>query len=452
MNHFWHSTVRRGAAFLGLLLAALWLGAPAARADLVWTPDGGWKTEGGILGPLFGDMSASKSALEAMNKAKTAQEGGHYWSALSQYDQVLSDFPGSVFAPEALFQEGVIYLNRRQFEKAFDCFDAIVKRYPDYPSFNSVIRQEMSVADRLSTDRPFLWGWLPWFKNPEKAVDYYNLIAKNAPSTQYEFASMSLMKIALVALNQSTILDSGESAATAIEALKRLVNEHPESILRSDAYLMLADVYSNLVVGPAYDQGSTRQAVRYLDDYLFFYRESAKAQDAETKRDNLLDVQARSKLVLGDFFYYYRNSNRAALIFYNQAITLAPKSPAATEARAQIDKINRGVPAPMTPYDLLFGRYNDHALSPAAEQGKRIDQLAATAFAKRPAGEFQEKVGEEVVETISYNGQALPESGIAPLQTAPGAESTPLPNSVNQMIPVVTPPVNSTPADHALIR
>ena len=115
MNHFWHSTVRRGAAFLGLLLAALWLGAPAARADLVWTPDGGWKTEGGILGPLFGDMSASKSALEAMNKAKTAQEGGHYWSALSQYDQVLSDFPGSVFAPEALFQEGVIYLNRRQF-------------------------------------------------------------------------------------------------------------------------------------------------------------------------------------------------------------------------------------------------------------------------------------------------------------------------------------------------
>ncbi len=451
MNHFWQSTVRRNAVVGTLMAVAVGLAPVTARADLVWTPDGGWQAEGGVLGPLFGDMSASKTALEAMNKAKTAQEAGHYWSALSQYGQVISDFPGSVFAPEALFQEGVIYLNRSQFETAFDCFDAIIKKYPDYPSFNNVIHQEMNVADHLSKDRPYLWGWMPWFKNPEKAVDYYNLIAKNAPSTQYEFASMALMKIALVALDQSSILSSGESAATAIEALKRLVNEHPESLFRPDAYLMLADIYSDLVVGPAYDQGSTRQAVRYLDDYLFFYRDSPKAPDAEKKRDDLLDVQSRSKLVLGDFFYYYRNSNRAALIFYNQAITLAPKSPAATEARAQIEKINHGVPAPMTPYDMLFGRYNNPALSPGTEQGKHIDQLATDAFAKRPAGEFVEKVGEETVETISYNGQALPDSGIAPLQTPPG--TTPeLPGSAGQMIHVEAPPAGTGPVDHAIIR
>jgi len=450
MKHFWQNKIRRGAGLLALAIAAAWLGAPAARADLVWTPDGGWKFEGGVLGPLFGDMGASKSALEAMNKAKTAQEAGHYWSALSQYDQVLNDFPGSVFAPEALFQEGVVYMNRHQFERAFDCFDTIIKRYPDYPSFNGVIRQQFKVADLISTERPYLWGWMPWFKNPEKALDYYDSIAKNAPSTQFEFASMALMKIALVALEQSSIFDSGEGAAKAIDALKRLVNEHPESLLRSDAYLMLADIYSNLVVGPPYDQGSTRQAVRYLDDYLFFYKESANATVAEKKRDDLLDVQARSQLVLGDFFYYYRNGNRAALIFYNQAITLAPQSPAANEARAQIDKINHGILAPMTPYDMLFGRYNDHALSPADEQGKRIDQLAADAFAKRPTsqGQFEEKPGDEAVESISFNGQPLPETG-APFLPAPGATPV-IPGSTNQMIPVLTPP--STPSDKPLLR
>ena len=63
MKHIWQCTVRRGAVLAALVLAVSWLGAPAARADLVWTPDGGWKTEGGILGPLFGDMSASKTAL-----------------------------------------------------------------------------------------------------------------------------------------------------------------------------------------------------------------------------------------------------------------------------------------------------------------------------------------------------------------------------------------------------
>ncbi len=433
-KHFSHGGMHRWTAILACAVAATWLGCPSARADLVWTPDGGWKVEGGVLGPLFGDMGASKSALEAMNKAKDAQVSGHYWSALSQYDQVINNFPGSVFAPEALFQEGLIYLQRHQFETAFDCFDRIIKRYPDYPSFNGVIRQEFNVADVMTKERPYLWGWLPWFKNPMKANDYYESIAQSAPSTQY--APMALMKIALVSLSNASFLDAGDSAATAIDALKRLVNEHPESMLASDAYLLLANVYSSLVVGPSYDQGSTRQAIHYLDDYLFFYKASAHAADAEKQRNDLLDVYSRSQLVLGDFFYYYRNSNRAALVFYNQAITFAPNSPAAGEAHAQIDKINRGVPPPMTPYDMLFGRYNDHALSPVEEQGQRIDTLAKEAFAQPAEGDFQEKPGDETVETVSGMVEA-PTTNLEPFLPAPGT-----PSAVPQAgpLPVETPP------------
>ena len=89
-KHFSQGGLAPLAAVLALAVAVAWLGCPSARADLVWTPDGGWQVEGGVLGPLFGDMGASKSALEAMNKAKAAQVAGHYWSALSQYDQVIS--------------------------------------------------------------------------------------------------------------------------------------------------------------------------------------------------------------------------------------------------------------------------------------------------------------------------------------------------------------------------
>jgi len=446
MTHFSQCRFRRWVGVLAFALAAAWLGGPSARADLVWTPDGGWKFTGGVLGPLFGDMSVSKSALEAMNKAKAEQSAGHYWSALSQYDQVISDYPGSVFAPEALFQEGLIYMQRHQFETAYNTFDRIVTRYPDYPSFNSVIRQQFNVADLMTKERPYLWGWMPWFKNEMKANDYYEAIAKSAPATQY--APMALMKVALVSLAHASILDAGDSAATAIDALKRLINEHPDSMLASDAYLLLADVYSSLVVGPPYDQGATRQAIRYLDDYIFFYKNSANAASAETKRDGLLDVYSRSQLVLGDFFYYYRNSNRAALIFYNQAITLAPKSPSADDARAQIDKINRGVAPPMTPYDMLFGRYNDHALSPVEEQGLRIDNLAAEAFAKPAEGAFQEKPGNEVVEKVSGQGQTQPAT-LEPFLPAPGTPGT-APTST-QPVPVQAPAVPST-TDRPLFR
>lgn len=432
--------LRRRLGVLGCLslwvAAAGWFAfAPAARADLVYTPGEGWEYKGGVLGPLFGDMGAAKSALELMNNAKAAQDGGRYWSALSQYDQVVSDYPGSVFAPEALFQEGVIYINRHQFEKAFTCFDRIVKRYPDYPNFDSVVRQQFNVADLMTTERPYLWGWMPWFKDPAKAFDYYNTVVKIAPATEY--APMSLMKIALLALKESWFLNQSEASAQAIEALRQLINDYPQSMFASDAYLQLAQIYSNMVIGPAYDQGATRQAIRYLQDYLFYYRETRSAADAEKQRNDMLDTYARSQLLLGNFYYYYRNSNRAALIFYNQAVTIAPQSPAAADARAQIDKINRGILAPMTPYDWVFGRYNDHALSLASEQG-RIEKLAAAAFEARSAEEFIETPGTETVETISSSGQTQEYQTFEPFLNPTGAPP-PAPNAASQLIPAPQP-------------
>jgi len=434
------------------LVAVTTVFSSSARADLVWSPDSGWQVEGGVLGPLFGDMGASKSALEAMNKAKAAQEAGRYWSALSQYNQVIADFPGSVFAPEALFQESLIYIERNQFEKAYDTLDRIIKRYPDYPNFNGIIRQQFRAGDLMATERPYLMGIIPWFKDPGKAADFYEGVAKNAPATEY--APMALMKIALLDLSRSSFLDSGENAAKAIDALKRLINDYPQSMLASNAYLELADVYAKLVIGPPYDQGSTRQSIRYLEDFLYYYKESPDAPAAEQKRNNLLDTYARSQVILGDFYYYYRNSNRAALIFYNQAVTLAPTSSAATEARTQIDKIRRRVPAPMTPYDMLFGRYNDHALSANQEQGQ-IGPLAAQAFAVKPGQDFVETPGPEVVETIAASGEAQPYESFAPFLNSPG--TPPPPSTVNPPTPTTipvqgAPAPNTLPPDRPLIR
>ena len=56
--------------------------------------------------------------------------------------------------------------------------------------------------------------------------------------------------------------------------------------------------------------------------------------------ENLL---AKSRLDLGDFYYYQRSNTTAALIFYNEAITIEPNSDSAAEAQLRIDDINAGV-------------------------------------------------------------------------------------------------------------
>ena len=390
------SGFRAGARAL-VWAAALLMGV-SARADLVWSPDTGWKVEGGVLAPYFGDVGETASALEAMNKAKTAQEAGNYYSALTLYNRVVTEYPSSVFAPEALFQKGLIYLQRHQWDSAYKAFDSIVTNYPDYPRFNAVIGKQYQVASFVQEGkRPYVWGWMPWFKDYSKAVDYYEGVLKNAPYSEY--APLALMNIATVARKDLGTPD------VAIDALDRLINNYPQSMLAPDAYLEMAGIYTNLVNGAAYDQGSTRDAIRFYQDYLYLYKNGPAATTAQANLDNMMDVYARSKLLLGNFYYYYRNSSRAALIFYNQAITAAPRSPAATEAKAAIAKIRRGVLPPLTPYDWLFGRYKEPSLI-AYEEQTQASNMSAEKFQKKATEDFVETPGDEAVETIGGNGQA----------------------------------------------
>jgi len=228
------SGIRASAVALVWAVALLFCG--SARADLVWSPDGGWKIQGGVLSPYFGEVGETASALEAMNKAKTAQEAGSYWTALSLYDRVVTEYPSSVFAPEALFQRGLIYIQRHQWDKAYQSFDDIVTRYPDYPRFNAVIGKQYQVGSLVQAGkRPYMWGWMPWFIDYSKAVDYYEGVLKNAPYSEY--APLALMNIATVAQK-----DLGKPEV-AIDALDRLINNYPQSMLAPDAYLEMAGIY-----------------------------------------------------------------------------------------------------------------------------------------------------------------------------------------------------------------
>ena len=59
-------------------LAVLLLPARLA-ADLVWTPEGGWKVQGGVLAGFAGEEG--RNALDLMNKARSAANEG--WRSLS---------------------------------------------------------------------------------------------------------------------------------------------------------------------------------------------------------------------------------------------------------------------------------------------------------------------------------------------------------------------------------
>lgn len=336
-------------AVLKIFAIALSLAAGAAYADLVWTPDKGWQVQGGVLANVIGETATVSNAIEAMNAARSAQEDGSRRSALRYYKTVIADYPESIFAPEALFQSAKIYLDLGDFPSAYKSVEEIVKNYPDYPNFKRVISLEYKIASDMQAGRTYYaWGWLPWFTSYKDIIKYYESVVSNAPYGDY--APIALMNIAIVAEDESQY-------ETAFDALERVINKYPDSLFASDAHLQMAKVYKKLVSGPEYDQEPTRNAISFFQDYITLYPKESAIADAEKGLQAMQDTYARSRLVMGDFFYYYRNNGAAAAIFYNETITAAPSSAAAAEAREQLRKIDRGVLAPMTPYDWFFGRY-----------------------------------------------------------------------------------------------
>ena len=76
-----------------------------------------------------------------------------------------------------------------------------------------------------------LWV-IPGFKQYGKAIEQYELLVKNAPYSLY--APLALMNIALIA-------ELRKDSELAIDALDRLINDYPQSMLAPDAYYNLAE-------------------------------------------------------------------------------------------------------------------------------------------------------------------------------------------------------------------
>jgi outer membrane protein assembly factor BamD len=132
-----------------------------------------------------------------------------------------------------------------------------------------------------------------------------------------------------------------KSPDEAIDALDRLVNTYPQSVLAAVAYLKLGDLHASLSEGPMYDQASTKEAMTYYEDFMILYPGDPNIGQAAAGVDRMKTILARSKIYIGDFYFYKRQNYRAARIFYNEAITAYPESAPAAQAKKRLAEVTK---------------------------------------------------------------------------------------------------------------
>jgi outer membrane protein assembly factor BamD len=318
--------------------------APRLAADLTWTRQTGWQVEEGAASGLTG--ARGKGGLELMNKARIEEEEGSIGSAIGDYNKVAKKYQGSVFAPEALYRSGKLYVRRKQYYKGFANFQNILSRYPNTKRFDEIVGEEYRIASALvdGAHNHIFGGLIPSFSNRSMGITYFEIVLIDAPYSDY--APLALMDIARA---HQYIKDTED----AIDALDRLVNTYPQSVLAPVAYLKLGDLHASLSDGPMYDQASTKEAMTYYEDYMILYPGDNNIAAAAAGVDKMKTVLARSKIYIGDFYFYKRQNYRAARVLYNEAITAYPESAPANLAKRRLIEVDAsmaraavGAPAP----------------------------------------------------------------------------------------------------------
>jgi outer membrane protein assembly factor BamD len=313
--------LRAIAIVLGLTLAGT-----AARADLVWSPQTGWRIEGGALSGLTGPDGPK--ALDMMNKARADEEKGSIHAALRTYAKVTKKYASSIYAPEAFFRSAHLRLRRKQYYKAFQDFQSVIGRYPNEKRFNEIIGEEFHIASLLLDGaRNHIWGWIPGFKSREHGIVYMGAVVTNAPYNDY--APLALMA---AARGQESLKNNED----AIDDLDQMVNTYQDSVLVPFAYLELARMHAGLVEGAYYDQAETREAITYYEDFMILFPGDPNISKAAQGLDTMKQILADSKLKIGDFYFYKRDNFTAARVFYNEAITAYPDSVVAKRAKQRL--------------------------------------------------------------------------------------------------------------------
>lgn len=305
-----------------IILAALLAAATPAAAQW-WNPFSTRPSER----PRAEQTELSRPLYE---NAMRSLERGNTRTAERRFRRLARRYPLSAYSAQALHQQGLLAMERGDMRRSFEAFQTLLQRHPEFPRFNEVIEHQFEIALALAEGRGARWLGIIPYRALNRARQYFEVIVFNAPYSDY--APLALMNVARIHERQGNIPE-------AIDALDRLINNYPASLLANKAYLELAETFSELVSGPLYDQGSTREAISYYQDFLILFPDDPNVGRAEAGLSEMREIYARSKLVVGEYYYRHRNWYRAAEIFFNEAVTIAPESESADVARRYLARI-----------------------------------------------------------------------------------------------------------------
>jgi outer membrane protein assembly factor BamD len=329
--------MNRFAAVAVLVLLGLFLFPYRSPAPLVYRPGEGWSYE---TPGAKGDWRRAR-AKDQLAVSQQAFDKKQYRLALRSCQRVVKVWPLSDYAPQAQYLMGRCYEARKQDEKAFNAYEAMLEKYPKSANSEEVQRRQFAIAVRYLHGQWFkLWGYIPFFPSMEKTSDMFAKIVRYGPYG--ELGPESQMNIGAAREKQ-------KDYPLAVKAYEMAADRYSDQTkVASDAQYKEAMAYYKQARKAGYDQSIAGQAIATFTDFMALYPDDARVAEARRLISTL-----RAEEALGNFQVaeYYEKQKRwdGALVYYNEVLLASAGSPLASQARVRIEQLKKRTTPPAPP-------------------------------------------------------------------------------------------------------
>jgi outer membrane protein assembly factor BamD len=320
--------MRKPVLILTMPLAALLaVPVPGRALDLPsWVPFVGKKETPASLAPTSGQESEAAADLK---QAESLEASGDVKGALAIYRQIVKANTLTSSAPKAQHQIGKILEQQGDYKGAYAAYADYTAKYPRGGDFDAVIQAQFNIAKGYLDGRKKKVLGVSISPSFETAQEMFEGIVKRAP-----FHRLA----PLAQFNVGQALEKQGKPIEAMSAYQVVLIRYSGDPVADDAQYQMGYVRYRETQEGSYDQAARLKARESFEDFVNRFPSSEKTPQAKENIKSLSGTDVKS--TLGIAKYYDKTKNyRAAVVYYNEVIRVAPGTPESEQSQKRIEEL-----------------------------------------------------------------------------------------------------------------
>lgn len=271
-----------------------------------WTPQTGkW------INPKY---AVKETDREQWHYAESFKISQNYEAALREYSKLVKYYPLSAYAPESLFESAKIYSKIGDKDAAFKKLDEIIKRYPDYPEIEQVLKMQREISLELLQKKQL--KLIDKLRDPSKK---YEAVERTIESDPFNPETPP------IALQLASKYARSREMEKAVKLYEQVIKDFPSTKWAEKArYEMLIYEIKNIPEGST-DVSMFSAVEKNIDTFVSDFPESQYNELLKKEKTELRNEIAARLFNIAQI-YQKNGHKKSAEIYYRKVKTLYPET------------------------------------------------------------------------------------------------------------------------------